>query len=289
MAEGWDLGQVMPKITNRAVKYIEDQSKKDNPFFLFFTLTAPHTPIAPTDDFKGKSEAGLYGDFVHEVDWSVGQIVEALKESGEFENTILIFTSDNGSPQRDGTNMGGAIASVKKYGHDPSRPWKGMKSDAWEGGHRVPFIATWPKNISANSVSSEPICHTDIITSVAKLLNIEDGVDSMVDSYDISSVLLGEHSGEAIRESLVHHSGGGTFAIRKGDWKLILGKNSGGFSNNLKIEGIPVETEGQLYNLRNDPGEQSNLYADQSDKVKELTALLDHYKENGYSNRSSME
>jgi arylsulfatase A len=283
MSEGWDLTQVMPEITKRAVKYIEEQSKNDNPFFLYFTLTAPHTPIAPTDKFKGKSEAGLYGDFVNEVDWSVGQIVEALKKSGEFENTILVFTSDNGSPQRDGTNMGGAIASVKKYGHDPSRPWRGMKADIWEGGHRVPFIASWPEKIKANTVSDQVICLTDIISSVASVLGVPKEDGTMEDSYDISPVLFGNN--QPVRESIVHHSIDGIFAIRKGDWKLILGKNSGGFSKGLKIEGIPVDTDGQLYNLAKDPAEQTNLYAVHPEKLKELTALLNQYKKVGYSNR----
>ena len=272
MSEGWDLTQVMPEITKRAVKYIEDQSQKDEPFFLYFTLTAPHTPIAPTDKFKGKSEAGLYGDFVHEVDWSVGQIIDALKKSGEFENTLLVFTSDNGSPQRDGTDMGGQIASVKKYGHDPSRPWKGMKADIWEGGHRVPFIASWPENIQPNSVSDQVICLTDIISSVATILGISNEAGTMEDSFDISPILFGKN--EPVRASIVHHSIDGTFAIRNGDWKLIQGKNAGGFSKGLKIEGIPVETDGQLYNLANDPSESINLYADNPAKVKALTELL---------------
>lgn len=285
MSAGWDLSRVMPEITKRAVKYIEEQSQKDNPFFLYFTLTAPHTPIAPEEQFKGKSEAGLYGDFVHEVDWSVGQIIEALKKSGEFENTLLVFTSDNGSPQRDGTQMGGAIASVKRYGHDPSWPWRGMKSDVWEGGHRVPFIASWPTKIIPGAESRQLICLTDIISTVAKILSIEPGANTMEDSIDFSSVLLGKNEGNPIRQSIVHHSGDGTFAIRKGDWKLILGKDSGGFSKSLDIEGIPTETEGQLYNLSNDPSEQNNLYTDNPEKIKELTALLDHYKTVGYSNR----
>jgi len=224
----------------------------------------------------------LYGDFVNEVDWSVGQIVEALKKSGEFENTLIIFSSDNGSPQRDGTNMGGAIASVKKYGHDPSRPWKGMKADIWEGGHRVPFIAAWPERIKANTVSDQVICLTDIISSVASILGVEKGKDEMEDSFDISPILFGKD--ELVRESIIHHSIDGTFAIRKNDWKLILGNNSGGFSKSLKIAGIPVETEGQLYNLFTDPSEKNNLYAERSDKVKELTELLNQYKSSGHSN-----
>jgi arylsulfatase A len=282
MAEGWKLEEVMPTITKRAVKYIAEKSKEAQPFYLHFTLTAPHTPIAPTNNFKGKSEAGLYGDFVNEVDWSVGQIVEALKKSGELENTLIIFSSDNGSPQRDGTNMGGAIASVKKYEHDPSRPWKGMKADIWEGGHRVPFIAAWPKRIKANTVSDQVICLTDVIASVASILGVEKGKGEMEDSFDISPIFFGNET--AVRASIIHHSIDGTFAIRKGNWKLILGKDSGGFSKNLKIEGIPVETEGQLYNLSKDPSENSNRYAVHPDKVKELTYLLNRHKKSGIQN-----
>ena len=195
---------------------------------------------------------------------------------------LLFFTSDNGSPKRDGTNMGGATGSVKKYGHDPSRPWKGMKADIWEGGHRVPFIASWPAKIKANSVSDQVICLTDIISSVASILDITRETGTMEDSYDISPVLLGNN--QPVRESIVHHSINGTFAIRKGSWKLILGKDSGGFSRGHKIEGIPVETEGQLYNLSKDPGEQSNLYDVHPEIVDELSALLDEYKTSGHSN-----
>jgi len=281
MSEGWKLEKVMPEITDRAVKYIVDHAHKDQPFFLYFALTAPHTPIAPTEKFKGKSEAGLYGDFVHEVDWSVGEIINALKQTGAFENTLLIFTSDNGSPQRDGIDMGGTIGSVKRYGHDPSRPWKGMKADIWEGGHRVPFIASWPGMIQANTVSDQVICLTDIISSVASILGISNTNSDLVDSYDISSILFGND--KEVRESIVHHSIDGTFAIRKGDWKLILGKDSGGFSKSSKIKGIPVSTEGQLYRLTNDPTEQHNLYDEKPEIVSELTTLLNKYKSQGYS------
>ncbi len=281
MTKGWNLEKVMPEITNRAVKYIKEQSQNKQPFFLYFALTAPHTPIAPTDNFKGKSEAGLYGDFVHEVDWSVGQIINVLKQTGEFENTLLIFTSDNGSPQRDGIDMGGTIGSVKRYGHDPSKPWKGMKADIWEGGHRVPFIASWPGKIQANTVSDQVICLTDIISSVASILGISTVKGEMGDSVDISPILLGND--KLVRESIVHHSIDGTFSIRKGEWKLILGKDSGGFSKSLKIKGIPVSTEGQLYRLTSDPTEQHNLYDEKPEIVSELTTLLNKYKSQGYS------
>ena len=274
MVQGWRLDQVMPSITGKAVEFIHQQSASETPFFLYFSLTAPHTPIAPSTDFVGTSEAGLYGDFVHQVDASVGRIVTALRETGMYTNTLLIFTSDNGSPQRDGTNMNGQIASVKQYGHDPSRPWRGMKADIWEGGHRVPFIATWPEKIEAGSRSDHLVSLTDIGSSIATLLDIPVEHGSLEDSYDISPLLLGAEFNSPMRASIVHHAYDGTFAIRQGDWKLILGKDSGGFSRNLPEESKPVETEGQLYNLSKDAAEQVNEYASRPDKVEQLTAAL---------------
>ena len=282
MTKGWKLEKVMPEITDRAVKYIKEQSQNKQPFFLYFALTAPHTPIAPTENFKGKSQAGLYGDFVHEVDWSVGEIINVLKQTGEFENTLLIFTSDNGSPQRDGVNMGGTIGSVKRYGHDPSKPWKGLKADIWEGGHRVPFIASWPGMIQENTVSDQVICLTDIISSVASILEISNLSGDMQDSHDISPILFGND--KPVRETIVHHSIDGTFAIRKGEWKLILGKDSGGFSKSIKTEGIPVDTQGQLYRLSDDTAEQYNRYDKYPGIVSDLTTYLNKYKNQGYSN-----
>lgn len=284
MAKGWDLTEVMPAITKKSIAYIEEQAKTENPFFLYFTLTAPHTPIAPTKDFIGKSKAGLYGDFVHEVDWSVGQIVEALRRTGQLENTIVVFTSDNGSPQRDGQNMAGPIASVKKYGHNPSRPWRGMKSDAWEGGHRVPFIVSWPQKIAKGVENGQLLCLTDLMATFRSILNLPTEDFPLDDSFDMAEVWLGKSS-EKVREAIVHHSGDGMFAIRKDKWKLILGRDSGGFSKNLKIDGIPVAAEGQLYNLADDPGEKNNRYTEHPEKVAELSALLNTYQEQGFSNR----
>ncbi len=276
MVDGWRLDKVMTEITNKAVNYIKEQSVKDSPFFLYFALTAPHTPIAPTEEFKGKSEAGAYGDFVHEVDWSVGQIIEALRTTGELENTLVIFTSDNGSPQRDGTAMSGPIASVKAFGHDPSKPWKGMKGDIWEGGHRVPFIASWHNKIAANSINEQLIGLTDLFATLTAILGISTEEKIPADSFDISPILFGKNA--PIRNDIVHHSLDGTFAIRKQHWKLILGKDSGGFSKNLDLEGIPVTTNGQLFNLLEDPTESTNLYDQHPEKVKELSTLLKSYR-----------
>ncbi len=284
MTADWELQNVMPSITQKAVNYINTAAKKEQPFFLYFALTAPHTPIAPTDDFKGKSQAGLYGDFVYEVDWSVGQIVSTLKQAGVYDNTFIVFTSDNGSPQRDGTNMNGAIGSVKQYGHDPSQPWRGMKADIWEGGHRVPFIASWPGHIPANTVNDQLICLTDLMATFSSILDIPLQSAEAEDSYDISPYLLGKSINNPIRKTVVHHSIDGTFAIREGAWKLILGKDSGGFSKNLPSENQPVETEGQLYQLDDDPSEQNNVYVQYPDVVRKLSTLLYQYQTEGYSN-----
>jgi arylsulfatase A len=278
---GWQLDEVMPTITKRAVQYIDDNARhKEKPFFLYFTLTAPHTPIAPDEPFIGKSGAGRYGDYVVQVDYSLGQIMQALKKNGIDDNTILIFTSDNGSPQRDGTNYAGKAGSVKRYGHDPSRPWRGMKADIWEAGHRVPFVVRWPGRTIAGTDSAETICLTDLMTTFAGIVNHSLPADSAEDSYDILPALLGKKMSRPIRPDIIHHSHKDIFAIRQGDWKLILGKGSGGFTRYKPPKDAP---RGQLYNLTDDPSEQNNLYNSRPDKVKSLTALLNEYKSAGRS------
>lgn len=271
---GWDLSLVMPKLTQRAVQYIDDYgtSQQEAPFFLYLPLTAPHTPIAPSPHFIGTSQAGWYGDYVMEVDWTVGQLLTALKRNQLDENTLVIFTSDNGSPQRNGENMNGPTASVKTYGHDPSYPWRGMKSDIWEGGHRVPFIAKWHENIPTNTVSAEPIILVDLMKTIARILNYELPTNAGEDSYDILDVFKGKAPQKPIRDHLIHHSGGGIFAIRVGEWKLILGRSSGGFT---RYEPAADAPEGQLYNLFDDPHEENNLYHAYPEKVAALKKRLE--------------
>ncbi len=276
---GWDLSLVMPTLTQRAVAYIEERASHPAvPFFLYMPLTAPHTPIAPSPHFIGKSGAGWYGDFVHEVDWTVGQVLAALERRELAGSTLVIFTSDNGSPQRDGTNMNGATGSVKKYGHDPSRPWRGMKSDIWEGGHHVPFIARWPGRVPAGKSSDEPIILTDLMRTIARLIEFDLPEGSAEDSFDIRPALFGKKAESPIRDHLIHHSGGGIFAIRRGEWKLILGRTSGGFTRYTPPESAPA---GQLYDLKADPAEQVNLYSERPNVVKELTELLRRHREAG--------
>ena len=277
---GWDLSLVLPTLAQRAAAYVEAQAKTPaRPFFLYVPLTAPHTPIAPSPHFTGKSQAGAYGDFVHEVDWCVGQVLSALERTGAADNTLVIFTSDNGSPQRDGTNMSGPTGSVpKKFGHDPSRPWRGMKSDIWEAGHRVPFIVRWPGHVPANQTSAEPIILTDLMRSIATLVGYKLPRNSAEDSFDISPVLFGREFSAPIHGNLIHHSGNGMFAIRQGHWKLIRGKTSGGFTRYKAPKDAPL---GQLYDLKADPAEQNNLYTARPEVVECLGAELDRLVSRG--------
>ncbi len=286
MREGWDLENILPNITQKAVDFIQDQGsrKQDEPFFLFFSLTAPHTPIKPAKEFLGTSHAGDYGDLVVQVDYSVGAIREALKKSKLDENTIIIFTSDNGSPGyagdpiTRGEDWQKIDAVTKKFGHYPNGDWRGTKADIWEGGHRIPLIAWWPHHFLKGEKNNAMICLTDLMATFAKITGATLPSNAGEDSFDFSSVLLTQNSERIIRESMITHSGDGTFAIRKGSWKLIQGQGSGGLSKVAGIEGEPVKTPGQLYNLDTDPREKNNLYAQHPEMVKELNSLLESQK-----------
>jgi arylsulfatase A-like enzyme len=279
MREGWELDQVLPEITKKAVEYIKASTggerfnrKKGQPFFLYFSLTAPHTPIAPSPEFKGRSRAGAYGDYVQEVDWVVGQVMNAVSESGQERETLLIFTSDNGSPARDGTQMSGPVNSVLRFGHHPSFIFRGTKADIWEGGHRVPFLAMWSGQIRPGSKSDETICLTSLMATLADILGVSLPEGAGEDSHSILKALMG---GELPDDRVtVHHSIQGMFAVRKGNWKWIDGKGSGGWSEGGQDDSLP----GQLYHLMEDPGEQINLFTAHQEKVRELQELLDSCK-----------
>ncbi|WP_236980761.1 sulfatase family protein [Membranihabitans maritimus] len=274
MTKGWALENVMPEITQKAVEYIKNQENREDPFFMYFALTAPHTPIAPAPEFQGTSNAGAYGDFVQEVDWAVGEIMKILEKTGKAENTIFVFTSDNGSPARNGEDYSGPTESViAEFGHRANGDWRGLKGDAWEAGHRVPFIVRWPGYIKKDSKNAGLISSLDILATVQDLLGCKKDVNISPDGQSFLMNL--ENGGEVARESLVHHSHQGVFAIRKGHWKLILSDRSGGFSDGKNPTGYGIDTPGQLYNLSEDPGESKNLYDNFPEKVEELTELLE--------------
>lgn len=265
LQEDFRLEETLGHLTSKAVDYIQNAGG-EHPFFLYFPLTAPHTPWLPVDSVRGKSGAGIYGDFVIEVDNAVGQILKALDEKEIAENTLIIFTSDNGAHWTPGDK--------EKFPHKANHIYSGMKSDAWEGGHHVPFLARWPEKIKPNSKCDEVVCLTDLLATSAAITNQLLPDTAGEDSYNILPYFLGEPLEQPIRDITIHHSISGKFAIRKGKWKLIDAKGSGGWS----YKGSEEEPPGQLYDMEKDPGEQNNLYEEFPEIVAELTQELEKTK-----------
>ncbi len=274
IAPHFQHADVLPKLTEEAVRFIQKRPN-DQPFFLYFALTAPHTPWMPTPEFRGKSGAGYYGDFVAQVDAVVGRVVQALADAHLADNTILFFTSDNGAhwlPE-----------DIAKWNHRANDGWRGQKADIWDGGHRVPFLVRWPGKIKAGSTSPELICLTDFLATTAAIIGAKLPADAGEDSFDIAPVFLGTNHDKAIHQAIVHHSSDGTFGIRQGPWKLAMALGSHGFSLPKDIPPKPGEAQGQLYNLDEDPEEKNNLWLHKPDVVNRLTALLQQYKTAGRS------
>jgi arylsulfatase A-like enzyme len=289
MLPGWKLVNILPELSRRAVGWVETSAKSGKPFFLYLPLTSPHYPVVPAPEFKGKSKAGDYGDYVVETDWVVGQVLDALKRSGAAENTLVIFTSDNG-PEISGEVVIGAYDRISSFHHYSMGDLRGAKRDAWEGGHRVPFIARWRGKIKAGALSNETICHVDFMATIAAVLEQKLPDSAAPDSYNLLPALLGEKLDHPIREATVHHAASGKFAIRKGDWVFIDAKT--GDDNGAKGEPAFLKAErgytkddqpGQLFNVKEDLSERKNHYAEQPEVVRELKALLEKYKADGRS------
>ena len=284
MVPDWKLVNILPTLTKRAVKFVEDNAKTGKPFFLYLPLTSPPVPVVPAPEFKGKSGAGDFGDFVVQTDWTVGQVLGALKRTGIADNTLVIFTSDNG-PEITGEVNPGAYDRIKEYHHASVGPLRGAKRDAWEGGHRVPFMVRWPGKVQPNTENNTTICHVDFMATVAALLDVKLPDAAGVDSYSLLSLLTG--AGTYERPATVHHSANGKFALRKGDWVLIDAPSGG---DNKEPEWFRQErgieeshTPGELFNVKEDLGERRNHFAEKPEIVTELKALLEKYKRDGRS------
>ena len=292
MVPGWRLVDVLPGLERRAVAYVESaaqDAKQGKPFFLYLPLTSPHYPVVPSADFKGKSRAGVYGDYVLQTDHVVGKVLDALKSSGVADNTLVIFTSDNG-PEVSGEVHPGVYDRIKEFGHASMGPLRGAKRDAWEGGHRVPFIVRRPGKARAGGTCDETVCHVDLMATLAAWFDVKLPADAGEDSVNILPALLGEERKAPLREATVHHTGQGNFAIRRGDWVLIFApsgddnRKQGEPAWFRKDRGYTAHSEvGELYNLAADPTQKHNLYASESAKVKELTALMERYVAEGRS------
>ena len=269
MAEGFDFNDVLPNFTRQAVQYIQNSAGKKQPFFLYFAMPAPHTPWLPAQKYAGKSGAGIYGDYVVMTDDMVGQLLEAVKKAGIDDNTIIILASDNGPYWR--PNM------IAKYDHRAAGIYRGMKADAWDGGHRVPFIVKWNNHIQAGSVSNALTSLTNLMATVADITGFDSDKLTCVDSYSILPVLLGKSNDVPNQKAIVEISSRGLFAIKSGEWKLILGKGSGGFSTTPAEDAMMIE-DGQLYNMKDDPSETNNLYNTRKGIVQNLSILLKDIK-----------
>ncbi|MCH2106863.1 MAG: arylsulfatase [Planctomycetes bacterium] len=268
MVEGWSLEAVLPEITRRCVHYIRDRTKEEEPFLLYFSMTSPHTPITPSEAFLGQSGVSLYADFLLETDWCVGQVMRALEQFGVADETLVIFTCDNG------TSPKALFDELKAGGVDLRAGWRGYKADVWEGGHRVPFLARWPGVIEPGSSCKVPICLTDLFATTADAFGVEAGEGAGEDSASLLPLFRGEERVGAHGGAIIHHSSSGGFALRDGKWKLCFCPGSAGWSypNNTKEAeklGLPPV---QLYDMDSDPGEQKNLATEMPEKVEELTA-----------------
>lgn len=271
--------EVLPNFVDRAVTYIHEKSESGQPFFLYLPLPAPHTPILPSPEFQGKSGLNLYGDFVLMVDCMVGKILDALKNSGIDDNTILVFTSDNGcSPEAD-------FKELELKGHDPSYIYRGYKSDLFEGGHRIPCLVRWPEGIKPHTVK-QTTCLTDFYRTFATLADYQVTDNEGEDSYNLLPLLINKEESTPVREATVHHSIYGQFTIRKGKWKLLLSPSSGGWSypniekDSAIIEKLPAV---QLYDMDKDPEETDNVCNEYPQVVKSLKELLIKYIRDGRS------
>ena len=247
-------------LTQKAVAFIRENARR--PFFLYFAHRNIHAPLAPNARFRGSSEIGVYGDFIHELDWSVGEVLHTLDQLALTDNTLVIFSSDNGA-----VSMGHKplVGRVDYSGHKANGPWRGQKTEVYEGGHRVPFLARWPGHVPAGASSGQLLALTDMLATFSALLDQPLPHDAGEDSVNLLPALLGRDGGAPLRETLVHDSWKGLFAVRQGPWKLIQGPGGGGIG--WKEAPQSREPSLQLYNLVDDPGETTNLCADKPEIV----------------------
>ena len=272
----WNFHQLLPTFASKTDEYIKERSKSDKPFFLYFSSTSPHTPLAVNKKFIGSSSLNnLYADFVIETDDIFGQVLKSLEKHGVADNTIVIFTSDNGCAPYVG------VKDLEEQGHFPSYIYRGYKSDIWDGGHRMPFIIRWPGNIKPNSICDELICLTDIFKTCSDIIGGTLSDSNGVDSFSFLPLLMGEKN--PIRDFIVHHSIKGKFAIRDKEWKLVLCPGSGGWAYDDKKAYEQEENFLQLYNMKEDPSERNNLCKKYSEQVQKMLEILSQIIENGRS------
>ena len=263
MAPGWKFANIVPELTKRAVNHIRDRAKAEEPFFLYYAMTSPHEPVSPSAAFKGKSGIAPIADFLMETDWSAGQVLKAIDDAGIADNTIVIFTADNGHSHYTGWE------ELVNAGHKPSGPYRGHKGDIWEGGHRIPLVIRWPGRTPANATSDQMVVLSDVLATCAEAIGADLPKDGAEDSISFLPAALGKKPSNG-RTTLVNHSNFGEFAYRDGPWKLVYRL---GDADLEKSRGKATVTE--LYDLEKDIAEQHNLAAERLEIVKKMKAGLD--------------
>lgn len=283
-AEDFVIAEVLDKLTEEAAGFIEESAPREQPYFLYLPLTGPHKPTQPHQRFQGKTKLNEYGDFVHQVDWTVGQVLEAIDRTGEADNTLVFFTSDNGSymyrydDEREDHVDDVTVQGFRREHHTANGPYRGTKADVWEAGHRVPFFVRWPGHVKPGSQCTEPVCLTDIYATCAQVVGAEISNDQAEDSAPLTGLLEGGN--EKRGAPVINHSANGMFAIRDGQWKLVAGNGSGG---RQAPRGKPFEKPFQLFDLSADPGEQHDVASGHLEIVQKLTARLNELIEAGRS------
>ena len=279
MASGWDPYRNLPTITDRGVDFIRSRKEATAPFFLYFAFPSPHAPIIPNDAFDGKSAAGPFGDFVHETDHCVGRLMHALEEAGLADDTVVIFTADNGPEHY-------AYARDAQYGHWSAQPLRGLKRDIYEGGHRVPFLVKWPGVTAPGRVCDALVSQIDLMATLAAAVGFTLPANAAEYSHDLLPLLAGKT--ESVRITHVHNTFPNRFAIRHGDWLLVDAKDGYGSRRNAAWEsrhGYPADDDGaaELYDLKADLAQKHDLAATRPEKVAELQALLRDVRDRGHS------
>ncbi len=273
----WHFEQLLPMWARKADHYIKERAAARQPFFLYLPMTSPHTPLSPNAPWIGKSGLNSpYADLMLETDDVFGRVLASLDKHGVADNTLVVFASDNGFARYVGAD------NLEAQGHRPSAGFRGYKADAWDGGHRIPCIARWPGVIDPGSTCDQLVCLTDWMATAAAAIDAPLPADAGEDSVSLLPLL--QDPTVAVRDHVINHSGGGKFAIRDREWKLILCPGSGGWwslrDDDAARQGLPLV---QLYNLRDDPGEQHNIHANHPDRVKAMIARLKQLVADGRS------
>lgn len=279
MASDWDPYQNIPTITQRGVDFLKSRKQSDKPFFLYFAFPSPHAPIIPNDQFDGKSGAGPYGDFVYETDDTIGRLLTALDESGQADNTLVIFTADNGPEKY-------AYARDQKFDHWSSKPFRGLKRDLYEGGHHVPLLIRWPGTVQAGSTNETLVSQIDIMATIADVVDFALPDDAAEDSHNLMPLLTG--SSTPVRTTHVHNTHANQYAIRHNDWLLVDTKSGYVSGRNKQWEskhGYPADDNGpvELYDLSKDIGQRNNVAKSHPELVEKLQAKLKQIRDQGYS------